>query len=499
MTAEFLIDNPSRILEKRPFYRGCNSADIRPESSSAFVGAPHNAVLPYRKSTYVTQDKFLQELDPQSHVVHFDDTIPDIAIKNPYNKTIGWIRQKGTRIAFNYQEIIRNKRLQYLCGKPMKFTLCSHSSDTDIDDLFTSIKEDWVNKNMDIWKYKLAKSQLTTGDGAILHYFKLKGEKKTLRHRLLSFEDGYVLLPHYDDDGDMILFGVYYKSDEEERLDVYDETYVYNYAQSGVDDKGWVLEGEPSRHGFEEIPITYKRADVAWNNVQNNIEIYEILYNIYTVIQKKFGSSVLWVKGNYDQKTKKQGWSVILNSSSLDPNADAKVLTPAEPVGTQKLLADIRKEIQMGSSVIMLQPEDIKVSGDVTGIAIKMLLSAAYEKALQEAIEYDDVADNMLRLFIYGLGIENADPTKYSKISIRAEFEAWMPQSDTEIINNINLSIAAGSISKQTARELNPYGKPDEVERGLAQEAKEKADAAEVAQAKTASTEATPSSSSNKN
>lgn len=478
MTVEELISNPSVILEKKPFHRGCKAEDIRDEYTSAYVGSTTKAALPNRRSIPVSQDRFLQELDPMSHVVHFDETIPDIAVKNPYNKTVGWIRQKGTRISFNFQEIIRDKRVQYLCGKPTKLTLCNSKPDESVRDLYTELKEDWLNKNMDVWRYKLVRSQMSTGDGALLFYFK----DKKLRNRVLSYEDGYVLLPQYDENGDMVVFGVYYKGDDEERLDVYTDTSFIRY-KNGAGDDGWVLASDIVEHGFQEIPIVYKRAEVAWNSVQNSIEIYEILYNIYTVIQKRFGSSVLWIKGNYDSKTKKQGWSVILNSSSFDTNADAKILTPAEPVGTQNLLADIKKQIQLGSHVVLIQPEDIKMSGDVTGIAVKMLLSAAYEKATQEALDYDDVADKMLRLFMYGMGVERAKLTDYAKLSVRAEFEAWMPQSDTEIANIINTSLIAGSLTPETGREIHPYAKPDEVLRGekMEQKLEEKAVATEAA------------------
>lgn len=467
MTVEEFITSPSLILEKKPFQRGCKAEDIREEYTSAYVGSTMKASLPNRRAIPVSQDRFLQELDPMSHTVHFDETIPDIAVKNPYNKTVGWIRQKGQRISFNFQEIIRDKRVQYLCGKPTKLTLCNSKPDDATRELFTELKEDWLNKNMDVWRYKLVRAQMSTGDGALLYYFK----DKQLKNRILSYEDGYVLLPQYDENGDMVVFGVYYKGEDDERLDVYTNTSFIRY-KNGADDDGWVVDGDITQHGFEEIPIVYKRGNVAWNSVQNDIDIYEVLYNIYTVIQKRFGSSVLWIKGNYDSKTKKQGWSVILNSSSFDTNADAKVLSPAEPVGTQNLLIDLKKQIQLGSHVVLIQPEDINMSGDVSGIAVKMLLSSSYEKAVQEAMDYDDVADKMLRLFLYGMGIEKSNRTAYEKLSVRAEFEAWMPQSDTEIANIINTSLIAGSLTPETGREIHPYAKPDEVLRGEKMEQK---------------------------
>ena len=94
-----------------------------------------------------------------------------------------------------------------------------------------------------------------------------------------------------------------------------------------------------------------------------------------------------------------------------------------------------------------------------------MLLNAAIERAMQDAREWDDIADKICRLFIFGLGRERGIFTKYNAMKVRASFDVWLPQSESEISQNINVLKASGLMSIETGSAVNPYAQPDEYDR----------------------------------
>lgn len=445
------------ILKKQPFVRGISV--IAPSGGSVSVGEMESVSLPTITYKTVSQDQFLKELDPASHDIHNDQNVPSIVAK------IGdgtYVEIKDIRLALGYQQMIVEKQTLYLCGKSTIFTLSNPKPSAAQKALFADIKAQWLTKNMEQKKAALIQWQKSVGDSAMIHYIT---EDKKYDSKVVSYKDGYILLPHYDIYGRMEFFGIYYQQDPKtQRVDVYDKTYMTSYTLTTETGDDWVST-KPVIHGFKEIPITYIRGDVAWNKSQSLIEVREILYNIYTVIMKRHGWGMLYIKGNVDTKMKKIAGSVILQDTSPEGNGSAEYKAPPTPEGMQNLLSDLHKQIQMMSNTVFLLPEDVKVGGDISGAAMKTMMSSAYERALLDAIYYDSALDSLIRLFVYGYGIESAKTAEVAELLIRADFDIWFPQSDSDIVTNIAALRDRKVISTVTATEMSPYSAHDEYDR----------------------------------
>lgn len=450
------------ILKKQPFTRGM-SYNFSTVSYDTNVGEMATVSLPLITYKTVSQDQFLKELDPSSHDIHDDQNVPSIVAKIGKGQNSSYVEIKDIRLALAYQQMIVEKQTLYLCGKNTIFTLSNPTPSTVQKQLFADIKANWLTKNMEQKKALLIQLQKSVGDSAVIHYIT---DSKEYSSKVISYKDGYVLLPHYNKYGKMEYFGVYYQQDPKiQRLDVYDKDYMISYILTSDSDAEWIQDGERKLHGFNEIPVTYIRGDVAWNKAQSLIEVREILYNIYNVIMKRHGWGMLYIKGNVDTKMKKIAGSVILQDTSPDGNGSAEYKAPPTPEGMQNLLSDLHKQIQMMSNTVFLLPEDIKVGGDISGAAMKTMMSSAYEKALLDAIYYDDALDSLIRLFIYGYGIEKSKTAEVSQLVIRADFDIWFPQSDSDIITNIATLRDRKVISTITATEMSPYSAHDEYNR----------------------------------
>ena len=177
--------------------------------------------------------------------------------------------------------------------------------------------------------------QKSYGDVGLLVYM---NEDNEVKCRLFSYEDGYQIITHKDDNGEPLLDCVYYRTDDNVRhIDAYDNTYHDHFTDVFVKDvdtnevlKGWCLESKEV-HGFSESPLVTKRGDVAWNNGQDLIELFEIIYNLFAVIQKRHGWGILYIKGKLNETAKKIAGSIILNDTSIEGNGSAEFKTPPSP------------------------------------------------------------------------------------------------------------------------------------------------------------------------
>ena len=463
-----LISDPEKLLVKKPFTR---KIDFAYDTGEVKVNVGENVMarLPQITYTTVSQEQFLRELDPNGHNVLFDSNVPSIAIKledGTYTEIV------FSKMSLPYQQNIKNKQTLHLCGNPMKFILNEVNPTDKQREHFSTILKYWKERNMDGMRFKLVDSQMSTGDGGLLFYFDEKGEIKT---RLLSYKDGYVLCPHNDQNGDRILESVYYANGDTQYIDSYSKTMFYRYekkpAKSQGEKSSWILKTQ-IEHGFDEIPLVTKRGDVAWNNGQTIIETLEIVWNIFAVIMKRHGWGILYIKGDFSEKLKKVAGSVILNDNNTEGNGDAKYLAAPTPEGMENFIKSLKEQIQIACSTTFLTPADIKVSGDISGIAIKLMMASDLEVASQNVIEYQNVANKMKRLFIAGLSKELVNKklnqtaiTEFSQLDINAEFVVWMPQSETQIVNMLQTLSTIDGISLETLVANSPFSAPDEVQK----------------------------------
>lgn len=476
-TKKELLAKPEKLMQKKPFYREVydTKGKVCGFLADQYINEKIMAEPIALKVVPVSQDRFLMELNPQSHDVLFDENIPSITMKLSNG---GWADLKFNRVAMPYQKLIKNKQVLHLTGYPLNHTLMNENPTERQAENFITIKQYWKKRNQDGMRTKMVDTQKSLGDAGLLYYFDYKGQIKS---RLLSYKDGYVLCTHRDDNGDVILESVVYEKDNVKYIDSYDDTFMYRYKNdmknttSDTDD-GWVME-EPKRHGFDEIPLITKRGQVAWDNVQNIIETYEVIYNVFLAIQKRYGWGVLYIKGNFDEKGKKLAGNIILNDNSIDGKGDAKFLTPPSPNNTIETLESLEEAIQKGAGTTFILPKDIRLSGDISGIAIMLTMSLDIETALQDCIEWQNVADKMMRLFKYGLakelqnkGIVKNAITEFEDLEIHSEFKVWRPMNEYEYNQMIQMMTQGGVLSFETGTELCTLSKPDEKAR-LAREA----------------------------
>ena len=460
---ETLLSNPELLKKKIPFTRGIDRA-WTVSNKAVEVNERIDVSKPSTKKIVVTQEQFQRELDPECHDVLFDDNIPSLCVK----VNDGDYREVHfTRMSIPFQKIIKNKQLLHLTGNPMQFTLVSSEPTEQDQKNFTLFKQYWETRNQDGMKKRFVDKQLSYGDAGLLYYFDRFGHIKS---RILSFDEGYVICSHNDQNGDRLIESVYYERDGVEYIDSYDDKYMYRWTNNSNNEgnDGWVMD-EPVLHQFNEIPLITKRGEVAWNGVQHIIESYEVLYNVFNAIQRRFGWGILYIKGKFAKNAEKLNGSVILNDTSMEGKGDAKYLTPPSPQGTIDTLNIMLDSIQLGSNTTFILPKDLKTGGDLAGITVQLVQSLDIQNALEKVIEWQNVADKMVRLFKFGLAKElvasGEHPfavTELMRLNISGKFKVWRPMNDYEYNQMITILTQNGILSKESGIELNTLSKPDE-------------------------------------
>lgn len=473
-----LLAEPEKMLMKEPFKRGGERTKRR---ESGTIQGNDKVRIEKEPKTYqiISQDEYLDELNPAMHKVLVDENVPHICIKTSDG---GFREIEHKKVALPYQVNIKDKKVLHLCGNPMDFTLMEQNPTELQTKNFITFKQYWDIRNQDGMKTKFVDAQKSMGDAGLLYYRDYKGRIKS---RLLCYKDGYVLCPHNDANGDRLLESVYHLDESDrEVIDSWDDQKHYRHVKRPENDstaqvEGWYLELEED-HGFSEIPLVTHRGEVAWERAQSVIEVLEIMWNIFNVIQKRHGWGILYIKGKLKQLDKTVAGNVVLQDSDRDGKGSAEFKTPPNPAQMIEFLKELKYEVQTSGGATFILPQDIKMSGDVSAIAIQLSQSLDNEEALKGVAEWQNVASKMCRLFAEGLAAELVDEeintkaiTEFADLKINAKFAVWMPKNENDYNQLLATLRNSNLISQKTGIEKNTISKPDEESRIKAEEAEQ--------------------------
>jgi hypothetical protein len=434
----------------------------------------------------VTQADFLREYEPSGHRINDPLAYPDKKRKNP--ETGETYTEYMVRCAFAFQRIISVKQLTHLCGNDIQFDLTENKDDKRTNEAFFALRKGWAKKDMEIAWYEVAKSVKITGDGAFVGYMK-GGE---FYWKVLSYKNGDTLYPHYDSvTGKLSLFAreyLDYDADGKVKtswMEVWDDRLLYRFKRETTGVKGVIniikdkfgIDGytlvSKGAHGFNFIPVAYKRADMGacWSPSQDTIEQYELAFSQLSQNNMAYAFPIMYFKGD-NVNIVGDSMTETIKAITMDKDDDAGFLQKQDAsTSFDTQLNNLYKLIYEQSFTVT--PPELK-SGDLPGVAIKLLYSPAVEYAMKDSQEYNKLIDDMVDIFKEGYGIEQKKTSQFNTLSIYAWIKPYIHQNMTELVTNLATAVQNGFLSRQTASErISEYAVAQEWDRVIKEKKEE--------------------------
>lgn len=467
----------NEVLTKKPFTRVTPTGYLNGKTTSDLsIASYYNNKLEYQ---ILSQADFIREFYPSGHKINSPAFYPNrIKFEEDEKGNKRFFEEKVMRVAFPFQMIITIQQLVHLCGNDIHHELTAAQVNDKLKESFLEFQKGWLDKNMEITFYEFAKSVKITGDGAVVFYMD-KGEVGT---KVLSFFDGDILYPHTNSiTGKMEYFARQYSDYDSEGkelvswVELWDSKYLYRYRQTkaglkgavnklkeifGID--GYELESK-ELHQFEECPVVYLRDKhgACWSFSQSNIDDFELAVSHLCQNNMAYAFPIMLLKGE-DVEIKGDMYGAV-KAITMGKEDDAGFMNRPESSQSFELQFNtLLKMIFMGSFTVM--PPEVK-SGDLPGVAIKLIYSPSLEKAMIDCKEFDSSIDTMKRLFIYGYGIERKMSTPFANMKVLSWAEPYVHQNAAELINNLVQAVGGGFLSRESASELSGYGRNNEWDR----------------------------------
>ena len=473
--------NYSEILVKEPFY------EVMPKGYKAhrtvYRGQRVSEPTDRLQMRILTQADFLRQFYPSGHKIMDPVMFPDIYKYNP--DTGQYFKQPVTRTAFAYQRVLYVKQTVHVCGNDVQFELSGKTEDEDTErqkqiDLL-DFRQGWLDMDMELRLYEAVSSEKITGDCALVCYYDKDGNAQM---RSLSYLNGDTLYPHYDSiTGELNLFARKYSDlDEDGRavtewVEVWDDRYIYR-AKRGISKhniierikdvfglSGYTIVSQ-EEHGFPFVPVAYHRNPdgPCWIFSQNTIEQYEEAFSYLCESNKAYAFPIMYSKGDGvefkpDELTGAIKYIEMPNSDDEAGFLDKTDVAPA--FNTQlSLMYDAIFEQSFG-----VKPPELK-SGDLPGVAIKLLYSPAIELAIHDAHRLLPFLNRIVYMVKYAYGFQINRQASLLNLNVNAWIEPYIHQNDSELMANLAIGVQNSFISHQTASErASKYTKNDEIDR----------------------------------
>lgn len=476
------------ILVREPFYY------VLPKGYLAHpvVTYGKNVAEPEDRPTMmlVTQADFLRQYYPSGHKINDPVLFPDIYKQDPETKR--WYIQPISRNAFAFQRVIKIKQVAHVCGNDIQFELATkdntlgtsaQSGSLGLSSQLNSLldlRQGWLDMDMETRFYETVDSIKTVGDAAVVGYFDSKGEAKA---KVLSYLDGDILYPHWSSEpGKLELFARKYRDIDEtgrtvtEWVEVWDDRYIYR-ATRGISSSpiiqrikevfglaGFTIVSKRP-HGFNFVPVAYyrEREGACWANSQQTIEDFEEAFSYFTENNKANAFPIFFTKGDGVELAGDLNGAVkSVNIPTADGEAgyisQGDVSTSYNTMLTK--LYDLIYEQSFG-----VKPPELK-SGDLPGVAIKMLYSPALEQAMLDANKLSGFLHQLVKIVKYAYGWQINKQAELVSLKTNTWIEPYVHQNEAELFTNIATAVQNSFLSHQTASERIPkYAKNNEFDR----------------------------------
>lgn len=401
------------------------------------------------------------------------------------NPTLTSVEIAVARIGLPLQKLIVERRVGFMLSDPVK-TEAIYASESDKEKRLEKIVERIQNDNkMDYRNKEVARRMMSELECAEIWYFVPNNEpddvlknKLTLRVKLVSPVLGDKLYPLFDETGDLISFARAYKIREDkkeiEHFDVFTTELEYKYVNR---DNVWkldvVTDAEGNQSNINPIPNSVKKIMVIyhsqprpeWADVQSMISRLETTSSNHADTNDYFGSPVMIVKGTVKGYAQKGETGKILEVEGDQSGADY-LSWDSSPESVKNEKEDLKANIHAMSQTPDISFEKLMAIGNVSGIALKLMFIDAHMAVKNKEEIFGLGLQRRLNLIkaCIGMVIDTSLAFEAKTLQLKPVMTPYLPQNVTEMIDNLNIAVTGGILSKETAVDQNPLVEDSETE-----------------------------------
>lgn len=456
-----------------------NKLFVRPK----FKVTPEDAIKQFKVSEHdVLIDKVkrpMQEVAIKSKTLKDDNGDPVTVTK--YVDVV--------RVAIPWQEDITEKRIAFTLATPVK-TDVIWFKETDKEKELVKMVERIQNDNkMDYKNKEILRRKLSECEVAVIWYYVDLGEgsvpRFTLSCKIVSPELGDILYPLFDQFGKMIAFRRDYKltvgSKDIEHCDIYTAEFEYKYVKA---QEGWILDpeivqlvkndlsGETELIPTNPVPNValkilveyYQQTAPVWNNVQTMIDRHEEVTSNHGDMNNKFGAPIFVIAGEFSSEVDNNKTGSILQLEN-GATADYAQLS-SEPASIKLEQDNLDKYIHKMSQTPNISFDQMLTIGQMSGFAATMLFTDPHMAVRKEEETFGIGLQRRLNIIKHAIGalIDVSMVSEAKMVQLKPVITPYIPQNDTEKVDNLTVAKTGGIISTETAVEQNPLVKDSKVE-----------------------------------
>ena len=204
----WFLQDPMRLLQMKPFTRGGEMASHGFEGENILNNTDIYTGFANLELTPISQDTYITEYRPDLHHIILNQSIPKIKVKlngREFPTKMLQITQTAS-----FQKLIHAAHVRNLTANPLVLNLCNKAVDTEEAKMFAEVKQEWLLRDCEWYKYKAISTCKKLGNCATLFSFDTNTGRYSITN--FSYEDGYQIIPNYDEYGIEIARSIAYRN-----------------------------------------------------------------------------------------------------------------------------------------------------------------------------------------------------------------------------------------------------------------------------------------------
>lgn len=341
------------------------------------------------------------------------------------------------RLAIPLQKLLVSRAVAFITGGGVQIT--SNADGAQAQSIHDAIVAAWDDNKIAFRNATIAKLALSEMECAEIWYSRKDDDNATLRCKIVAPSLGYTLCPVFNDEDDLVAFGMHYTAGKRARFDIYTKDARYRFEHDRLGG-GWALAEEAGvvELPYKKLPVVYYRVtQPLWADVQTLIaRLEDMLSNLADSNDYTFSPVLAFV----GQVTGMSAKGTPGRSVQLENGADVKYVSyDNAPESVKMELERLIELIYVCTQVPNISFQEMKGLGDISGAAWDRIMIDAHLMATDaHAGWYGEGIQrrlNFLKAAVQALPGVNASDVVAAGLSIKPVFSLFRMDDVNEKID----------------------------------------------------------------